>query len=153
MVFHLYWILSGQSARSRKLICSEIVFQKLVDRHKQKIFPTIKFKKEEKKTMRNWQKERYTKGFFIFSGNPSTAADLTTHTIMNIRNSKRRIGLTHARVNCSQSENSPLQRGGGDEDSRYDLLLLGGINRKDPIQSTLLGTCKRKLSHDWTKKI
>ena len=54
------------------------------------------------------------------------------HTIMGMRNNKRRNVLTHARVNFSQSETSSrllLLRG----ELNFELLLWRGVNRKDPI--------------------
>ena len=50
---------------------------------------------------------------------------------MDMRNNKRRNVLTHARVNFSQSETSSLLHGGGGE-LNFELLLWGGVNRKDP---------------------
>ena len=49
---------------------------------------------------------------------------------MDMRNNRRRNVLTHARVNFSQSETSSLLRGGGE--LKFELLLWGGVNRKDP---------------------
>ena len=54
-----------------------------------------------------------------------------------MRNNKRRIVLTHARVNFSQSETSSLLRGGGGGGRRrelnFELPLWRGVIRKDPI--------------------
>ena len=56
------------------------------------------------------------------------------HTIMDIQNKKRRNDLTHAQLNFSQSERSSLLGGGGGGrvELKLSLLLLGGVNRKDP---------------------
>ena len=72
------------------------------------------------------------------------------HTIMDMRNNKRRNGLTHARVNFSQSETSSLLRGG---ELNFELLLWGGVNRKDPhnftrlVQNNFHITGKLKFAH------
>ena len=80
---------------------------------------------------------------FSVNSSPHPSTDLTplllppppshTHTIMDMRNNKRRNVLTHARVNFSQSETSSLLRGaGGTRELNFELLLWWGINRNDP---------------------
>ena len=50
-----------------------------------------------------------------------------------MRNNRRSNVLTQARVNFSQSETSSLLPGGwGGGELNFELLLLGGVNRKDP---------------------
>ena len=58
--------------------------------------------------------------------------DTHTHTIINMRNNKRRSVSTHTRVSFSQSEKSSLLRGEGGRELNFVLLLWWGINRKDP---------------------
>ena len=74
----------------------------------------------------------------IFSVNSPPLTDLTApHTIMDMRNNKRRNVLTHARVNFSQSETSSLLRRGAGGGLNFELLLWRGVNRKDPYNQCI----------------
>ena len=67
---------------------------------------------------------------------------------MDMRNNKRRNGLTHVRVNFSQSETSSLlhEGGGGGVGILVTTAGEGGVYRKDPYQTSKLD---RLLSLRW----